>query len=242
MASDSTTIVLSKKTSDPNSTMSSVPTTPATLPPGHPPLPPLTANTHETDNVALATSNSSALSNASVDNFVNKFLATMPENHAGDEENFLGDAGAADDADFATPTARPLFEVRNPSPTVNSKGSRKEADAPRGSIFPSTIPKLKKRFFNQDSELNDEGYDSEGGLPFFANEEVDNPDEYFEATLGDAVEEPTPAAPSTLAPAGAGAAAAEQLTVEGIPSLKVKDLKEELRRRGRSNAGKKAEL
>jgi hypothetical protein len=81
-----------------------------------------------------------------------------------------------------------------------------------------------------------------GGLPFFANKEVDNPDEYFEATLRDDVEEPTPAAPSTLAPAGAGAAAAEQLRVEGIPSLKVKDLKEELRKRGRSNAGKKAEL
>jgi hypothetical protein len=38
--------------------MSSVPTTPSTLPHGAPPLPPLVANTHETDNVALATSNS----------------------------------------------------------------------------------------------------------------------------------------------------------------------------------------
>jgi len=51
-----------------------------------------------------------------------------------------------------------------------------------------------------------------------------------------------PAAPSTPAPAGTGAAAAEQLKVEGIDSLKVKDLKEELRKRGRLNAGKKAEL
>ena len=89
---------------------------------------------------------------------------------------------------------------------------------------------------------NEEGYDSKGGLPFFANKQVDDADEYFEAPIGNTVEGTTPAAPSTLAPAGAGAAAAEQLTVEGIDSLKVKDLKEELRKRGRLNAGKKAKL
>jgi hypothetical protein len=111
----------------------------------------------------MAASNLSALSNASVDNFVDKFLATMPEICAGDEENFHGNAGAADDADFTTPTARPLFEVRNPSRRVDSEGSCKEVDAPRGSIFPSTIPTLQNRFLNQNSASNDEGYDSDGG-------------------------------------------------------------------------------
>jgi len=32
------------------------------------------------------------------------------------------------------------------------------------------IPTLQNRFSNQNSASNDEGYDSEGGLPFFANE------------------------------------------------------------------------
>ncbi len=78
--------------------------------------------------------------------FIDVFLATLLENHADDDVNFLGDAGAADDGDFATPTARPLFEVPNPFRSVDSKGSREEADAPRGSIFPSTITTLQTGF------------------------------------------------------------------------------------------------
>ena len=48
-----------KKPGDPNSTMSSVPTTPSTLPPGARPLAQIVANTHETNDAASTTSNSS---------------------------------------------------------------------------------------------------------------------------------------------------------------------------------------
>ena len=78
--------------------------------------------------MASATSNLSDGPNASVDNFVDAFLATLPENLADEDVNFLGNAGAADDGDFAISTARPLFEVPNPFQPVNSKGSCKEAD------------------------------------------------------------------------------------------------------------------
>ncbi len=87
--------------------------------------------------------------------------------------------------------------------------------------------------------MNDEGYDSKGGLPFFADDQVDNAVEFFEAPLKDAVEGPPPAAPSTPAPA---AAATEQLRIERMMSLKIKELKEELRKRGWSMLGKKGEL
>ncbi len=49
-----------KKLRDPNSTMSSVRKAHPTLPPDAPPLPPLIANTHVTNAVVLATSNSSS--------------------------------------------------------------------------------------------------------------------------------------------------------------------------------------
>ena len=52
-----------KKLRDPNSTMSSVRKAPPTLPPDAPPLPPLIANTHVTNDVVLATSNSSSRPN-----------------------------------------------------------------------------------------------------------------------------------------------------------------------------------
>ena len=98
---------------------------------------------------------------------------------------------------------------------------------------------IKKRFFNQNSELNDDGYDYEGGLPFFADNQVDDAVEYFEAPLEDYDEGPQPAAPPTPAPA---AVATEQLTIERMMSLKMKELKEELRKRGRSMVGKKGVL
>ncbi len=56
---------------------------------------------------------------------------------------------------------------------------------PRGSIFSSAVPTVQNRFFNQNPESNDEGYDSEGELPYFANEEEVNADDYNEATLID---------------------------------------------------------
>jgi hypothetical protein len=38
------------------------------------------------------------------------------------------------------------------------------------------LPKVHNRFSNQDEALNTEGYDSEGNLPYFADEDVDDMD------------------------------------------------------------------
>ena len=184
-------------------------------------------------------SNSAASSNANVANFVDEFLASLPESSAGNDVNFLGEGGVVDETNTTTPPSRPLFTVASPFGPVGDNDSPDRADTPRGFIFPSTIPMIKKRFFNQNSELNNDGYDSEGGLPFFADNQVDDAVEYFEAPLEDYDEGPQPAAPSTPAPA---AVATEQLTIERMMSLKMKELKEELRKRGRSMVGKKGVL
>ena len=183
--------------------MSSVRNTPPTLPPDAPPLPPLNANTYAAITVVSAMLNSAALSNANVANFVDKFLASLPESNHGNDVKFLGEGGVTNETNTTPPPSRPLFTVALPFGPVGDNNSPDGADTPRGSIFPSTIPMKKTRFFNQNLELNDDGDDSEGGLPFFADNQVDNAVEYFEAPLGDYVEGPLPAAPSTPAPAAA---------------------------------------
>jgi len=61
--------------------------------------------------------------------------------------------------------------------------------------FPSAIPTLKKRFASQDTTLNDEGYDSEGNLPYFADEEQDDIEGYEELPIGGDAAAPAPPPP-----------------------------------------------
>jgi len=220
-----------KKPSDPNLTMSLVRSSPPTLPPDAPPLAPLVANTYETNNAMSATSNSAASSDANDDNFAIEFLASLPESSTGSDVDFLGEGGHADEINTTTPPSRVLFNVGLPSGPDDGNDDPERVDAARGSIFPSTIPMVKNRFFNQNSDLNDDGYDSEGGLPFFADMQDDNAVEFLEEPLEDTVEGPPPAAQAT-----------EQLSIETMMALKMKELKEELRKRGRSMLGKKGEL
>ncbi len=49
--------------------------------------------------------------------------------------------------------------------------------------FPSKIPTLQNCFTNQDENLNNEGYDSEGDLPYFADED-EGVDDFEELTIG----------------------------------------------------------
>ena len=88
------------------------------------------------------------------------------------------------------------------------------------------------RYYNQDSELNDEGYDFEGGLPHFAGiDEGADPEGYNEAPLNSAVDafQAPMASPVTDGPA----MEAVQLTMAMVMGLNVNRLKEELRKRGR---------
>ena len=50
--------------------------------------------------------------------------------------------------------------------------------------FPSSFGTTPNRFTNQNSDLNDEGYDSEGNLPHFADANLNNDmEEYDEPSI-----------------------------------------------------------
>ncbi len=162
----------------------------------------------------------------------------LPEIGAGDDANFLNEGGTADKIDTAPPPARLLFTINPPGGGDDNEEGIVLSDAPRGSMFPSVVPTVQNRFFNQNPESNNEGYDSEGGLPYFADKEEVNVDDYNKATL---INDACPP-PGEAESAPAAAVQALELTVEGVTLLNVARLKEELKRRGRSIAGEKGDL
>ena len=148
------THISSKKTGDPNSTMSSVPNTPSPHPPDLPPLPPLVTTNHETGIVASATLNLRASSNTNMNNSVDAFFMSLPENSAGRDVDCLGKGCANDNPGTTTPPSRPLFNVPNPFLPVDKDDSPEQADAPRGSIFPSTIPTIQNRYLRYKTDFS----------------------------------------------------------------------------------------
>jgi hypothetical protein len=215
--------------------MSSVPKSPSQCSPWRPPLIPLEANTHAADAVPLPALNLVSLCNAHIDNFVDKFLLSLPESGADNDANFLREGGTADKINTISPPARLLFTVKPPGGADNNREGTVLADVLRGSILPSAIPTVQTHFFNKNLELNDEGYDSEGGLPYFANKQEISANNYDEEPpLNDDAQPPL----SEAQPAAAWV----ELTVKAVSSLNVAKLKDESKRKGCSIAGKKAEL
>jgi hypothetical protein len=82
--------------------------------------------------------------------------------------------------------------------------------------------------------LNDEGYDSKGGIPFFADEPNNNGDAYIKPLVDNG---PLAAPQSPPEPA-----ATRLLTVESVMRLNVTQLKDELKKRGQSCVGRKSDL
>ncbi len=82
--------------------------------------------------------------------------------------------------------------------------------------------------------MNNEGYDSKGGLPFFADESDDNGDAYIKLLLNNG---PPAAPPSSPEPV-----ATMQLRVESVMTLNVTQLKDELKNRGQLCARRKNDL
>jgi hypothetical protein len=80
-------------------------------------------------------------------------------------------------------------------------GGNKDEGAPSSANFgdfPSAIPTLQYWFASQDTTLNDEGYDSEGNLPYFADEEQDDIEVYEELPIGGDAAAPAPPPPPQL--------------------------------------------
>ena len=95
----------------------------------------------------------------------------MSENVGAGGGEILGEDGPSEPTNSASSSPTILFST----PTRGGEGGGDDgahsADANLGSIFPSAAPTLNLRYYNQDSELNNKGYDSKGCLPHFANNE-----------------------------------------------------------------------
>jgi len=101
-------------------------------------------------------------------------------------DDFLEEEGDPDTTE-ATPLAgRSLFDSNQPGAAQIAGGDKDEGAASNANFgdFPSKIPTLKNRFVNQNATLNDEGYDSEGNLPYFADEQEDDIEGYEELPIG----------------------------------------------------------
>jgi len=160
-------------------------------------------------------------------------LASAGDAHGNASGDFLGSIGESGVVDkvkdapaLPTPSRRTLFDVRTPEPPP--KVWEEGAGQPHFQRFPSNLPTLENCFTNQDEDLKDLGYDSGGGLPHFVDEEDDDMEGYSELQIGGNA--PAPKAP---------AAVAAELTAELVTHLAVKDLKDELKKRGRVTTGEK---
>jgi hypothetical protein len=170
-------------------------------------------------------------SSAELNCFEEEFLALLPLAASGDSDGLLKELDTADQTDVTPLFQRTLFDncVEETTP-ITEGGVNKVAVALTNSAnFPSHFGTVQNHFTNQNSALNDEGYDSNGNLPHFADEPNNNMELYFEQTIegGSVVEAvEAPAAPKEL----------------DVMHLTVAQLRDELKKRGRGSQGKKSEL
>ena len=107
-------------------------------------------------------------------------------------DEFLGSSGNLDKTEITPPPSRRSRFAVNEWGTAQIAGGDTDEVAVSNAVlanFPSKIPKVPTCFLNQDEALNDDGYDSKGNLLYFADEEVDEIDEYNQLPIG--VDAPT---------------------------------------------------
>jgi len=201
-------------------------------------LPPV-GNIEGSGNVASECPDSDKGGSGDVDAFVDDFLASLPTHVEGGEGGLLNEFGLADDTDHSPALNRNLFDDGNMETPTRGRAAVNEAAAALTNLasFPSSFGTTPNRFTNQNSDLNDEGYDSEGNLPHFADANLnDDMEEYDEPSIevggGEA-----PAAGG--GPEPEAAAAPVPINVMGLTAVQLRD---ELKKRGRTTGGNKHAL
>jgi hypothetical protein len=150
-----------------------------TAPPGFPalpPLPPLNNPNVGSGTAAADSPNLASAGNAHVETLADEFFDSRSHDGSDVIDDFLQEEGAPDTTEASPLARRSLFDSDQPGAAHIAGGDKDEGAASSANFanFPSKIPTVKNRFANQDSTLNDEGYDSEGNLPYFADEEQDD--------------------------------------------------------------------
>ncbi len=171
--------------------------------------------------------------NANVDNFGSELFVSSPRTADSDDVEYMDEFERPDKSDTAPRTPTCLSMLGSAAALLSAVEGNEEESALEANfrVFPSEVPTLTNRFTNQDEELNENGYDLDGNLPHFADEQYDDIEGYDEDVIG-AIDNPPPPPAMVTAPA---------LTVESVMKLGVKELKEELKKRGRAITGKKSE-
>jgi hypothetical protein len=145
-------------------------------------LPPLNNPNVRSDTAAADLPNLASVGNAHVESLAEEFFDSREHDGGDVDDDFFEEEGAPDTTDASPLAGRSLFEGDQPGAAQITGGNEDGGAASSANFanFPSEIPTLKNRLANQDSTLNDEGYDSEGNLPFFADEEQDDIEGYDE--------------------------------------------------------------
>jgi len=121
--------------------------------------------------VAAESPNLASVGNAHLESLADEFFDSRAH-HGGDVgDDFLGEDGAPDITEASPLSGRSLFGVDQPGAAQIAGGDEDEGAVSSANFanFPSKIPTVKNCFANQDSTLNNEGYDSEGNLPYFVD-------------------------------------------------------------------------
>jgi hypothetical protein len=109
--------------------------------------------------------------NANVDYFGSELCVSSPRTADSDDVELMEEFGRPGESDTAPPSATRLFTLPSAGASLLAVDSNEEESALEANfrVFPSQVPTLTKRFTNQDEELNDNGYDSDGNLPLPMN-------------------------------------------------------------------------
>jgi hypothetical protein len=124
-------------------------------------------------------------SSAFVDSFVDEFVALLETANFGDSDGVLNNAAPGNPTDSTLLLRRSLFNDGEEEMSPFAMGAVNESAAPGVNLasFPNNFGTVENRFTNQDEALNNEGYDSKGNLPHFADKPNNNMEDYCEETI-----------------------------------------------------------
>jgi hypothetical protein len=137
--------------------------------------------------------NSASVRNAHVASVGDEYFESTSRVDFDVRDEFLGNSGNPDKTEITPPLRKESLQGKCTGRRANRWGDKDEVLVLSRAIladFPSKIPKVHNHFSNQDEALNDDGYDSEVNLPYFADKDVDDMEGYNELPIG--VDAPTP--------------------------------------------------
>jgi len=148
-----------------------------------PPLPPINNNTVGSVNVAVELSDLDDSASAIAASVADDFFRSAFSESGGLQDRFLGEGSPDDNGkntdESPTSTSAAPYQVG----VLQDEVVAENEVLASGVSFPTEQPFFENRYHNQKENQNEEGYDSEGNLPHFADVEEDDMEAYDEASI-----------------------------------------------------------